>query len=92
MDENFPPKQLIILRPAARKAKAELAEKSGFRRPPGNTHALNVTERTLAFRHLRAKQPRTLETVRCDRISREGAGNSARGGRAPGDYGSRISS
>jgi hypothetical protein len=55
MYENFPPKQLIILRPAARKAKAELAEKSGFRSPPGSTHVLNVTERALTFRHLRAE-------------------------------------
>jgi hypothetical protein len=61
MYENLPPKQLIILRPATRKAKAELAETPGLRRPSGSAPAPDVPERALAFSHLRG------------RISREGA-------------------
>jgi hypothetical protein len=50
---------------------------------PGSAPAPGAAERAPAFSRLRVEQTRTLEIVQCDRISREGAGNSARGGRAP---------
>jgi hypothetical protein len=49
----------------------------------GRAPAAGAAERALAFSGLRVKKTRTLEIVQGDRISREGAGNSARGGRAP---------
>jgi hypothetical protein len=42
-----------------------------------------VAERALAFRGLRAKHSRTFECFQPARVFREGAENSARGGRGP---------